>query len=331
MKARQLDRKYRGIAQIGEHNRKVQILENAYAKEENPTSFHEVRVEHILVDVPDDIPLREVIALASALHYYKESAEGIKAKAWASQRKNYTLDMTADMAIACGNPITTEVLTRTLNFPVFDRNDVRHPGDYDMYCRIDSDVMDSLRKMEKYHAAAAYGIVLGTEAFSLFPIPTEKIVAGVEADTSHVDILVIDDKQENYEKVWRWLGEAVPMLRVSRALDCMNNFRAMVGAINQAQLIVGPASLYTYLACCMRKPVFEIYPKDISRAWLSKWDNKLYSMYVTEDVDKDVLLKGVAYLWRRMLVSKQPQVSDMVPEQIQMEQSQLGAGSVKTS
>lgn len=337
MKSREADRRIRNIINQHTINKKVTIAEDAFKKEnaERPL-YVEKRVENVLIDIPDNLPLRELPAVVSALHYYKDAAEGIKADAWSSQRKNYKLEVTCNVHVACENKIINEVVARILNIPAFDRMALpRHPLDYDMYCRIDMDVANAFRGMNKYHAAAAYGIMLGCEAMSLFPIPVDKIIDGVEYDTAKVDILVLDDAYGSYTQAWQWIGEAFSTLRVSRAADNINSFRAMIGAINQAQMVVGPTSLYTYLACVMRKPTLEIYPIDISRNWLSKWDNPIYNMYrsTSEIMDKTKLLKGVSYQWAKSLalLSRQRVALAGATAPIQTVPSPFTAGSAITA
>lgn len=307
MKAKEIDRAVRQVVQTHTHNLKAfeQIKENEKL-EKAPVVIEEV-IEYVLIDIPDNIPMLELGAALSALYYYQTMAQ-IKAEAWSSYRRNYKRNLTLHVHVVCNNVKIQEIVTRTLDLPVFARDKIPiSVFNYDMYCVFDSKTVANFKSNRKFHASSAYGVILGCEAQSLFDIPVEKIIKDI-VDKFHVSILVIDDEHGNYEKVWKWIGETVPALLVSRVLPNMHEFTAMIAAINNSDLIVGPSSLYTYLACCMRKPVFEIYPTDISRNWLSKWSNALYSMYVSTaaDLDKDTLLKGVSWLWKRMLQSKLP-------------------------
>lgn len=305
MKAKEIDKAVRQA--FGTHNNNLKALDQIQKKQkldDAPVVVEEV-TENVLINIPDDIPMIELGAVLCALHYYQTTAQ-IKAAAWSSFRRNYKRNLTLHVHVSCNNEKIQEIITRTLDLPVFRRDSIPVPlYTYDMYCSFDDKTVNNFRSNRKFHASSAYGVILGCEAQSLFDIPVEKIIKDV-VDNFHVSILVIDDEHGNYEKVWKWIGETVPALIVSRLQLDMHEFTAMIAAINNSDMIVGPSSLYTYLACCMRKPVFEIYPTDISRNWLSKWSNDLYSMYVStvDDLDKDTLLKGVSWLWKRMSQSK---------------------------
>jgi len=323
MKAREMDKAVRQLVhQHGqnlkavEHNKKIQARE-----EKEKEQVIEKVTEYILVNIPDKLSASELPALLSAMYHYTQEAH-TKAAAWSSQRKNYKKELTIHMHTTCYFSEIQEIITRVLEIPVFTPVTTPMPsGKYDMYCTFDAAIMQTFKDNGKFHASSAYGIMLGCEAQSLFPIPVERIIQNVE-DRMPVNILVIDDTALRYEKVWQWIGETVTKLKVVRVVPYMNSFIAMIAAIQDADLIVGPTSLYTYLACCMKKPVFEIYPPVISKSWLSKWSNPLYAMYVStpEALDKDKLLKGVSLLWARTLQAVQSKV--LVPSEPIQEQTQ---------
>jgi hypothetical protein len=335
MKAREMDKAVRRLVFQHGHNLKAldqeQKLKAKEKKEQEQGTVVEKVTEHILVNIPDKLPQEELPAVLSAMNYYVQEAH-TKAAAWSSMRKNYRKELTVNLHAICYFSDVQEIITKVLDVPVYVPGSTPMPiSNYDMYCSFDAKLMKTVRDNGKFHASSAYGIMLGCEAQSLFTIPVERITAKVE-DKESVNILVIDDALYHYEKVWQWLGETVTTLKVSRVVPYLNHFSAMIAAIDCADLVVGPTSMYTYLACCMKKPTFEIYPPDISRNWLSKWSNPLYSMYVSapDQLDKDKLLKGVSFLWQKALAlltsqadqSKAPVPLEPTQEQIQTAPSQ---------
>lgn len=338
MKAREADKAIRSLVFNHSQNLKAKANNDKIAKEEAKPAIIEKVTEHVLINIQQvHFKTNELMGVLAAIHFYIEEAQ-TKVAAWSSMRKGYTKELTLFVDVYCDFH-NLEFVSRVLELPTYcDEKDLPRPVDkYDMYCRYQRDIVSSFRDNGKFHAASAYGILLGCEAQSLFDIPAEKIIAGVE-NRDYTDILVIDDAYWNYDKVWQWLGIAVPRLKVSRVVPYMNNFRAMVAAIYDAKFVVGPTSEWTYLACCMKKPVFEIYPPNMSKNWLSKWSNPLYNMYVSDptELDKDTLLKGVASLWQKAVIlqaaqSKQLVVSPTLQEQTQTEPLQSDAESAATA
>lgn len=311
MKSREMDRRVRNVVRQHQMNIRADAFEKQAEEDKNRPLMVEQVAERVLIDIPDDIIRAELPALASAIYYYRTGAY-TKAAAWSSMIKNYKKELTLTIETVSNNKLVQETVTRLLDIPVYNRVQLPlSPSNYDMYCQVDTKVMESFRSYKKFHSSSAYGIVLGCEAQSMFPIPVDAIIGTVElGEAVFSDILVLDDK-----KIWQWLGETVPLLRVSNVVPEENIFRAMIAALKNTQMVVGPTSMWTYIACCMGKPTFEIYPPGISRSWLSKWSHEGYSMYVTdsESMDKDKLLKGVSYLWYRKVMSLKEGQSRLPP------------------
>lgn len=305
MKASEIDRAYRSVVNQHKINQKVIAHEQKKKEEENQPIFVDKLTENILVEIPGNILSQELPAALAAIYYYQKTAYD-KANAWSSMRKNYRRELTLNLSIVCDEEPVAEIIYRVLDLPVF-LEAPQSVYSYDMYHMFDRNALKLFRENGKFHASSAYGITLGCEALSMFDITVDRIIDGVEGREA-VDILVLDDSYDNYKPVWEWIGEAVPTLKVSRLLPNVNPFKSMIAAINDARLVVAPLSMYSYFACCMKKPVFELYPPNISRNWLSKWSNPEYSMYVCDKPDKDVLLRGVAHLWQKFQY-KQHQVS----------------------
>lgn len=293
MKATQVDRTYRAVLQQHATNKRAEAAEKKEAEQKNQPVFVEQLTEHVLIEIPGSVLPRELPAALAAIHFYKKTAFE-KAAAWSSMVKNYKRELTLNIDIVCDEVCVQERISALLEVPVFYEAP-KDPYSYDMYHRFDS--IKSFRANGKFHASSAYGICLGCEAQSLFEIPVEKIIKNVEGRQA-VDILVIDNAHDDYKEVWEWIGSAVPNLQVSRLVPYLNPLQSMVAAINDASLVVGPLSMFTYLAACMHKPVFEFYPENLSRNWLSKWSSPNYSMYITDKPDKDVTIRGVSYLWQ---------------------------------
>jgi hypothetical protein len=297
--ARKIDQQYRKVFQNHVVNQRA-IIHNQKVAEENKEQplFVEKLTDNILLEIPEIMSM-ELPAILSAIYYFKKTAFD-KNDAWSSMRKNYRRDLTLNMDIICETPEVQEIVIKTLGLRpcnvCLDRPEVYT---YDMYHRFAPREMQSFRDNSKFHAASAYGIGLGCEALSLFEIPINDIIVNVEGRTA-VDILVIDNASDVYKNVWEWIGTNAPDLTVSRLVSSENTFSGMMAAIHDAKLVVGSAtSMYPYFACCLMKPVFEFYPTNISRNWLSKWSNPNYSMYVTDEPDKIKTLQGVSNLWIR--------------------------------
>lgn len=307
MKAREADRAYRSVVNQHKINQKVIAHEQNNKEAEKQPVFVDKLTENVLIEIPGNILPRELPAALAAIHYYKKTAYD-KAAAWSSMRKNYKRELTLNISIVCDEKPIAELVHRILDLPVY-LEAPQNVYSYDMYHLFNLEAIDLFRENGKFHASSAYGIMLGCEAQSMFDIPVDNIIEKVEG-REVVDILVLDTPFDEYKEVWEWIGGSVPNLKVSRVLASVNPFPSMIAAINDAKLIVAPVGMYSYLACCMQKAVYELYPLKLYRNWLSKWSNPTYAMYVCEKPDREVLLKGVANLWHKSYKpqSKLPQV-----------------------
>jgi hypothetical protein len=316
LKARDLDKKYRSTLHIATQNDKA-ILEakrkEALAKA--PTVTEKV-TENILIRIPKKFAEAEWPAIIAAIKYYIASAK-LKANAWSSMRPNYKREMTQYVHLWMDKLDTNGYMAQVFSACLGDSVKIIVDSPlsayaYDMYFEFDERIAQTFRDNGKFHAAAAFGIMLGCEAQALYDIPVDKIIERV-TDKVESDILVIDDAYYNFANLWEIIGKSAKQQKVTRILTYMNDFPSMIAAVDNAKVVVGGCSMYTYLACCMNKPVYEIYPPSLSKNWLSKWMNKKYMMYQgnVAEVDYDTVLKGVGTLWhiQEQLSSRQQAVS----------------------
>lgn len=82
-------------------------------------------------------------------------------------------------------------------------------------------------------------------------------------------------------------------------------FQIEFSIINQARMVVGLRSGVTYYASAIGRGVFELYPTDRHKRWLSKWSNKTYQMYYGDNYSVDKIWTGVMALWTTICKASQ--------------------------
>jgi hypothetical protein len=239
-----------------------------------------------------DIPDEELPAAISALKCYISDAY-VKADAWSSMRKGYKRKLTLHVSIIVPDEYRASIIRYCI--PEASVVSAYHGislDSFDMYKHIDTASVAGYKAVNKFHAAQVYGVVLGCQAFSMFEIP---LLESVEV----TDVLVLEDAQ-----LWETLGKALPSSLTVRLLrgQQQKNFKDLIRLLAESRCVVGALSLETYLACCLKKKVVELYPTKMSRSWLSKWSNKYYKMIVKDKLDtaEDLALavRSVIEVWK---------------------------------
>lgn len=167
-------------------------------------------------------------------------------------------------------------------------------GDWDFAHVFDPKKAEALAAATQRHASAAFGILIGAECSSLVNLSMYPVQIGTT-----IDLLMVGDWPER---------KAVEDL----ALRAGKNVQHVVGldwyatfdCISGSDMIVGPRSAATYIACCLEKRVVELYPITDNRRWLSKWDNPNYQMICNKDYPAGLVWRAMETLWERPRTSR---------------------------
>jgi hypothetical protein len=259
--------------------------------------------ESVCFEIPAGIPDYEILAPISAIQSYVKDAY-IKADAWSSQRPGYKKELTLNLDVVCTELRYVDIVNAILKpRNVWYTHEAIHTDNYAMFCDLASARL--YEKNKRLHASSAYGIVAGCESKSLPDLPL------VKDRYEGVDILVLCSESEKF--VWEFVGKhAPPGIKVANADPGEHkNIVDLIALCNSAKIVMGKLSLATYVAASLGKGVLEIYPTHLPLAWLSKWSDPFYGMYVADVITEDdlpKLTKGLGFTWRKMMarLSKPP-------------------------
>jgi len=73
--------------------------------------------------------------------------------------------------------------------------------------------------------------------------------------------------------------------------------------VQQAELVIGPRGVGTYLAASYNRWVLEMYPTGRHKGWLAKWAGKRYQMIYGDDIPTALVWRALEGIWERWVTS----------------------------
>lgn len=160
-------------------------------------------------------------------------------------------------------------------------------GEYDLVHKFDAEDAYLLGKSTGMHVTQAFSVQIGSLG-GVFPK-----LSPVQLSNDYV--LVIRDNDKDFYSLLRYLpNEEI------RSVTVLESKHVMPVHIQQASMVVGMRSGFTYYAAILGKAVYELYPDDRHRNWLSKWKNPLYRMhygYENCELHNRLMVQRIKQLW----------------------------------
>lgn len=163
-------------------------------------------------------------------------------------------------------------------------------GEWDLAFRFDPERAKAIGTCSQRHATDAFGMLVGSGgAGSLPALDKAEIDEG-----SSIDVLLMEFPES--DKIMEFLKTNKPEMNV---YFMWKKHPLSFQTIGHSEMVVGPRSATTYLACSLSKRVVELYPDTDYKRWLSKWENPNYQMVYGKEFPAALVWRAMETLWDR--------------------------------